>query len=90
NARFIKPLDTLCLDRLAELKKPIIVYETDMLAGGLSSAILEWSCDTGKPLALHRIGIEDKFVDFGSIPQLRKNTKIDINSLFNLIQSVIG
>jgi len=90
NARFIKPLDTVLLEELALLKKPIVVYETDMLAGGLASAILEWSCDTGHALDLHRIGLKDRFVDHGSVPQLRKDSQIDINSLFNLIVSVLG
>ena len=44
NARFFKPLDEVMLQRLAEEGKPVIVYETDMLAGGLSSAILAMGC----------------------------------------------
>ena len=90
NARFIKPLDAQLLEELARLKKPVVVYETDMLAGGLASAILEWSCDTGNVLDLHRIGLKDRFVEHGSIPQLRKDSQIDINSLFNLIVAVLG
>jgi 1-deoxy-D-xylulose-5-phosphate synthase len=90
NARFIKPLDTRLLEELAALKKPVVVYETDMLAGGLASAILEWSCDTGNTLNLHRIGLSDRFVEHGSIPQLRKDAQIDINSLFNRIVAVLG
>ncbi len=90
NARFIKPLDTAMLKELAMLKKPVVVYETDMLAGGLSSAILEWCCDTGNAINLHRIGLVDRFVEHGSVPQLRKDAQIDINSLFNLIASVLG
>ena len=90
NARFIKPLDTQLLDELAQLKKPIVVYETDMLAGGLASAILEWSCDTGNNLNIRRVGLKDRFVEHGSIPQLRKDSLIDINTLFNLIVEVLG
>lgn len=90
NARFIKPLDTQLLDELAQLKKPIVVYETDMLAGGLASAILEWSCDTGSNLNIRRVGLKDRFVEHGSIPQLRKDSLIDINTLFNLIVEVLG
>ena len=90
NARFIKPLDTQLLAELAQLKKPIVVYETDMLAGGLASAILEWSCDTGNNLNIRRVGLKDRFVEHGSIPQLRKDSLIDINTLFNLIVEVLG
>ncbi|OGS59080.1 MAG: 1-deoxy-D-xylulose-5-phosphate synthase [Firmicutes bacterium GWE2_51_13] len=90
NARFFKPLDHRMLQAIASLKKPVIVYETDMLAGGLSSAILEWICDNNISMDLHRIGLEDKFVEHGSVPQLRKDSKIDITTLFNRIVSILG
>jgi 1-deoxy-D-xylulose-5-phosphate synthase len=60
------------------------------LAGGLSSAILEWCCDTGNAIEMHRIGLKDRFTEHGSIPQLRKDAQIDINSLFNLIVTLLA
>jgi len=90
NARFIKPLDGEMLQRIHDLKLPIIVYETDMLAGGLASAILEWCCDNECLIEITRIGIKDHYVPHGSLPQLRKFEKIDITSLFNRIVSMIG
>jgi len=90
NARFIKPLDGEMLQRIHDLKLPIIVYETDMLAGGLASAILEWCCDNECVIEITRIGIKDHYVTHGSLPQLRKFEKIDITSLFNRIVSMIG
>ena len=42
------------LKKLAEEGKPVIVYETDMLAGGLSSAILEWAADHQAALTIRR------------------------------------
>jgi len=90
NARFIKPLDQGMLKEIAELNKPVLVYETDMLAGGLASAILEYACDAGLRLDLHRIGIKDEFVSHGSVPQLRKETKIDITSLFTTIVTILS
>lgn len=90
NARFIKPLDGEMLQRIHDLKLPIIVYETDMLAGGLASAILEWCCDNECMIEITRVGIKDHYVTHGSLPQLRKFEKIDITSLFNRIVSMIG
>ncbi len=90
NARFIKPLDVDMLQRIHDLKLPVIVYETDMLAGGLSSAILEWCCDNECMIEMTRIGIKDHYVPHGSLPQLRKYEKIDTTSLFNRIVSMIG
>lgn len=85
NARFIKPLDETMLEMLLVSKKPIIVYETDMLHGGLSSAILEFANDHGYTNNIRRIGIEDHYVPQGSLPQLRKREGIDLSTLFDEI-----
>ena len=89
NARFLKPMDNEMLHMLLSDDKPLIVYETDILAGGLSSAILEFKNDVGYSKVLKRIGIEDHYVTHGSIPQLRKHENIDINHLFDLIAKEI-
>lgn len=85
NARFFKPLDEAMLNELAQKHCPIIVYESDMLCGGLSSAVLEYYNDHNIPVVIKRIGIQDHFVEHGSLPQLRKGEHIDINSLFQTI-----
>ena len=85
NARFFKPLDHTMLDALLQENKPIIIYETDMLHGGLSSAILAYQNDHHYHANIKRIGIEDHFVPQGSLPQLRKREKIDLPSLFEEI-----
>lgn len=90
NARFLKPMDTEMLQTLFNDDKPLIVYETDMLAGGLSSAILEFKNDEGYAKQVKRMGIKDHYVTHGSIPQLRKHEHIDINSLFDLIVKEIS
>lgn len=89
NCRFFKPLDTQCLMQLAQEKNPVIVYETDVLEGGLASSILEWACDNNTVLNIHRIGIADEFIPHGSMGQLRKHAKIDIDTLFNKVQSLL-
>jgi len=82
NARFIKPLDTQFLDFLANSGKFILCYETDMLAGGLGSAILEYYEQQNMHPNLSRMGIQDHFVPHGSMPELRKHEAIDLNHLF--------
>lgn len=90
NARFIKPMDTDMLDMIASRKKPIIVFETDILAGGLSSAILEYYNDTNQNVQLIRFGIDDHFVDHGSVAELRRQEGIDLNALFDTIGDIIN
>ena len=42
NARFFKPMDEQMLDEILYRDIPTIVYESDMLDGGLSAAILQY------------------------------------------------
>lgn len=89
NARFIKPLDGAMLQEIAESKLPVIIYETDMLAGGLSSAILEWCADHHYLIPIQRVGIEDHYVEQGAINQIKTSAHIDINRLFDEIKKAL-
>jgi len=88
NARFFKPLDETMLQEIAKKELPVIVYETDMLAGGLSAAVLEYYNDQQIQLMIKRIGLRDHFVEHGSLPQLRKGEHIDMNTLFAAIAEI--
>lgn len=85
NARFLKPIDERMLKHVIEKNIPIIIYESDMLSGGLSDSILEYCNDHNIQKHFIRIGLHDHFVEQGSLPQLRKMEKIDTNSLFEEI-----
>ncbi|WP_075876313.1 1-deoxy-D-xylulose-5-phosphate synthase [Merdibacter massiliensis] len=89
NARYFKPMDEEMLDYILYRDIPIIVYESDMLDGGLSCAMLQYINDHDIHKHLIRMGIRDHFVEQGSIAQLRKAEKIDINSLFRKIEELL-
>ncbi len=61
DARWIKPLDSALLDRIAD--RPIITVEENTLDGGFGSAVMEYFEKTGRlgNLRIHRIGIPDVF-----------------------------
>ena len=90
NARFFKPLDLECLKALAAEGLPVIVYETDMLSGGLSAAILDTVNDLKLNMPLIRIGIPDRYVTHGSLKQLRAETGIDLNTLFEKVTELLN
>lgn len=85
NARFIKPLDDKMLIKIADEHKPIFVVEHDMLAGGLSSSILEYYNDQKRQVNLTRFGIGDIFVTHGSVNDLKHSLSIDIDSVMDKI-----
>lgn len=90
NCRFFKPIDTIKLEYLIKKDIKMVVYESDMLAGGLGSAILEWSNDNNFNIQLKRFGINDVYVGHGSNNLLRKDCNIDINSLFDYLINLVG
>lgn len=89
NARFFKPIDEQMVEQLCAKNLPIIIYEADMMAGGLSSAIVEYANDHQLHTNFIRLGIKDHYVTHGSLPQLRKLEHLDMNSLCDLIVRLI-
>lgn len=81
NCRFFKPLDEKMLDRIAESKRKIVIYETDLLTGGLGSLILDYYNRKNIQADIRRFGLEDQYIHQGSIGQLRKENGIDINTV---------
>lgn len=83
DVRFIKPLDTHLMDRLIKRKIPILTIEEAVLAGGFGSAVLEYISDSNmlNEHIVKRIGIEDEFIEHGSISCLRKVTKLTKNHI---------
>jgi 1-deoxy-D-xylulose-5-phosphate synthase len=68
DARFIKPLDTQLLDRLAATHERIITVEENVLAGGFGSAVAEYLAVSGVPVV--RFGLPDAFVPHGDRARL--------------------
>ncbi len=85
NCRYFKPIDEQMLTEIASRNAHVIIYETDMLEGGLGASVLEFCNDHQLNMQVHRIGIQDHYVQHGSINLLRKEEGIDLNTLYNEI-----
>ncbi len=67
--RFIKPLDTELVERLAALG-PLVTVEDNALAGGFGSAVLEHLNAAGLDAQVLRLGIPDAWVEHGRVDEL--------------------
>jgi 1-deoxy-D-xylulose-5-phosphate synthase len=67
DARFVKPLDTELLQRLAATHRRIVTVEENTLAGGFGSAVLEVLAGGAEVL---RLGLPDMFVPHGDREQV--------------------
>lgn len=83
--RFLKPIDTDILEEVAQKFKNIITIEDGVISGGLGSAVLEYMSDKHHSPQIHRIGMPDRFVEHGTVAQLRELTGMDSVSIAKLI-----
>lgn len=85
---FLKPIDADIMKQVAETGKPIITVEDASGKGGLGSAVIEWLADNGFSAPVIRLGIPDRFITQGTVPELQKICGIDAESIFNTILKV--
>lgn len=88
NARFLKPMDEQMLDKVAHTK--IIVFETDMLMGGLGEAISFYYSQHHTPVELHAMGIGDHYVTHGSVKELLKREGLTMDDLLIKIRECLN
>ena len=79
--RFCKPLDTEVLESVSQRFCRIVTVEDGQLAGGFGSAVLEWLSDNGKTTRVRRIGLPDRFIEHGTVHELRHIAGTDIESI---------
>ncbi|MFP4396906.1 MAG: 1-deoxy-D-xylulose-5-phosphate synthase [Desulfonatronovibrio sp.] len=74
NPRFIKPLPVEMIQELIKRFNRILTVEENILAGGFSSAVLEFLSDHDliSGLKIKRMGIPDMFVEHGTQKELRR------------------
>jgi 1-deoxy-D-xylulose-5-phosphate synthase len=77
NMRFVKPLDTNLLDRVAKKYSKVVTLEESTLVGGFGSGVLEYFAEKKYKCDVLRIGLPDNFVDHGTQAELHHLLGID-------------
>ncbi|MEG1535749.1 MAG: transketolase C-terminal domain-containing protein, partial [Clostridia bacterium] len=83
NCRFIRPLDTEYLDKIAN--KTIVTVEENVIEGGFGSAVATYYIQKGKNVDLHICAVENKIYPQASREELLKETKLDAQSMANFV-----
>ncbi|MCQ2113272.1 MAG: 1-deoxy-D-xylulose-5-phosphate synthase [Bacteroidaceae bacterium] len=86
--RFLKPIDTELLKEVGERFNRIITVEDGVVKGGLGSAVLEYMSENGYKPDIVRMGIPDKFVEHGTVPQLRRIIGLDAEAIKDEIKKL--
>ena len=90
NMRFAKPLDTDCLDDIANRHAKIVTLEENNLPGGFGSVIIEYFTDKNYKNDVLRIGLPDGFVDHGTQQELHRQLGIDPDGIVSKVKVFCG
>lgn len=88
NARFVKPMDTDMLHKLAETHKMFVTIEEGIANGGFGQSVSQFVYQNGLDVKVLVNAIQDQYVEQGSIGQLRKQIKLDADSIVEKVESI--
>jgi hypothetical protein len=76
------------LSEIGKKFQHIITVEDGCLQGGMGSAVLEWFADKGLTPRVIRIGIPDKFIEHGSVPELYELCHMNTESIVEALEKI--
>lgn len=86
NGRFIKPVDTDIVDRLAKNHRVIVTLEENVLRGGYGERITDYAAKHYPELKVLNIALPDAYVEHGNVSLLRSDLGIDSDSILKKIK----
>ena len=90
NCRFVKPLDGTLLRELAARYPILVTLEENTLRGGFGDGVHEHLHESGLETgALHHIGLPDRFVTHGSMPQLLDEVGLSPQALVPRVRGIV-
>ncbi len=87
--RFAKPLDEKLLHKICTDFKNIITIEDGVKKGGFGSAIIEFAAKNRYKNSIKVLGIQDHFIEHGTIEELQKINGIDVATIIKEIENTI-
>jgi 1-deoxy-D-xylulose-5-phosphate synthase len=88
--RFVKPLDKETLRVIFKKYDHIITVEDGCKIGGFGSAVLEFANEEQWTKTVKIFGIQDQFVEQGTIPETHQLAGIDFDNLHSYIKSTLN
>ena len=88
--RFVKPLDTELVNRLAAQYDLLVTLEENTTQGGAGAAVSEHLACEGIVVPVMHLGLPDTFVDHGSHQQQLASTGLDASGIQQAIEQRLG
>ena len=87
NLRFVKPLDTGLLDRLAQNHPVIVTMEENVLQGGFGLAASAYLHEHYPAIKVIQVALPDAYVEHGNVTLLREELGIDSDSILRQLKA---
>ncbi|MEO0288385.1 MAG: 1-deoxy-D-xylulose-5-phosphate synthase [candidate division WOR-3 bacterium] len=89
NARFVRPFDTDLLFSKIKNDEIIITVEENVLSGGFGEYVRRILSENNYKNKIINLGVNDKFVEMGSIQILKEIEGLDENGIFKKIEEIV-
>lgn len=86
NMRFVKPLDTEMIDRIASTHKQIITIEENAIMGGAGSAVNEYLLSKNILIPIKNLGLPDQFLEHGKPDEMLSAIGLDAKGIIEAVQ----
>jgi len=90
NMRFVKPLDTALVERLARSHRLLVTVEDGCVMGGAGSAVLEHLNAQGLSVPVLQLGLPDAFIEHGDPALLMAQCGLDAAGIERSIRTRLG
>ena len=87
NCRFVRPLDEEVLLEAARSHDLIVTLEENVERGGFGSMVVSCLNDFGEHISVERIALPDAYIEAGSVDLLKKETALDVESIYKRIRT---
>jgi 1-deoxy-D-xylulose-5-phosphate synthase len=87
---YLKPIDEEILQEVAQNYKAVVTVEDGTVVGALGGAVAEWLANNAPHIPLTRKGIDDVFVEHGTVPELYAQCRIDAASIAADVEKILN
>ena len=88
--RWVKPLDTELLDKLAASHDALITVEENVLAGGAGSAVAEYFSECRVNCEVRQVAIDDRFIDHAGQGETRTDSGLTAENILTKASMTSG
>jgi len=87
--QFVKPIDENLLHEIFSSYKAIITIEDGTIVGGFAASILAFTNTNNYKQTIVTLGIDDQFIEHGTVRQLREFQQLDTTSIKKKIEDLL-